>query len=117
MKLLDLGQLEMEWRSFKIVDPKTHEQESKRLLLGEARTDIYVVWPDCHSFNLKLRFGEYLELKTLVSRDETTGVEMWTRSKRIRCKEADIETIRDLLVKSGKKKFLVSEVFFCLMFF
>lgn len=120
-----------EWRSFRIVDQATYQATLQRLS-GKERSDVYILWKNCDQvavsgfsrkkkkkshvcfflmsrfsqFNLKLRFGEYLELKTRHARSES-GVEIWTRSKRVKMTDHKLEKIRELMLTSNEKKFVV----------
>jgi hypothetical protein len=67
----------VEFRSFRAVDEQTYATEVKRLMKrsAEARSDVYIVWPGSELYNLKLRYGQFLELKTRTARHEETGME------------------------------------------
>lgn len=56
-----------------------------------------------------MRFGEYLEVKTRHARNDS-GIELWTKSKRVKVTEPEVEKIRELMLASGEKKFVVSSL-------
>jgi hypothetical protein len=103
----------MEWRSFSASSADHHatflaqaDQHGH-----EVRTDVYVVWspfdgkPVSSAFNLKLRWGHALELKTRLKRRED-GAELWSRAERIglpKDSKPELRTLRELMEASGEK--------------
>jgi hypothetical protein len=91
----------IEWRGFSVMDESKWNlrkaKNAERQQQHEERVDIYMLLED-DQVNLKLRWGQNLELKKRVAADKD-GVERWRRHGSIPLRlETDIESVRDKLL-------------------
>ena len=90
-----------EWRGFKRITEQEYLEWEQQNQLNEIRKDVYIVVPDRPEYNLKLRYGSSLELKTRKRRSEE-GVETWIKTIAGKCSSTNVTEIVSILSKHKK---------------